>query len=186
MTRLTASLAGAEFKLALASADTRCCTAMRHLTAIPRLATWFAAIAATFAAAPAVAHARVSRPSKARHHRRSPSRPALINPNDPSTWPAGFNPNDPSTYPPITHTATPSELRRLLAPNPAHHYASMNSLLDPAFPCRGARQLRPIFIAAAQSFQLRWQILAGIAEIETRDGCDLTTSSAGAVGWTQF
>ena len=46
--------------------------------------------------------------------------------------------------------------------------------------------LLPIFRAAASKYNLPWQILAAINEIETNYGADLSVSSAGAVGWMQF
>ena len=46
--------------------------------------------------------------------------------------------------------------------------------------------LLPIYKAAAVQYGVPWQILAGINEIETNYGSDLSVSSAGAVGWMQF
>ncbi len=46
--------------------------------------------------------------------------------------------------------------------------------------------LLPIYKAAAVQYGVPWQILAGINEIETDYGSDLSVSSAGAVGWMQF
>ncbi len=46
--------------------------------------------------------------------------------------------------------------------------------------------LLPIYRAAAAQYDVPWQILAAINEIETNYGTDLSVSSAGAVGWMQF
>jgi Transglycosylase SLT domain/Peptidase family M23 len=46
--------------------------------------------------------------------------------------------------------------------------------------------LLPIYQAAGIEYQVPWQILASINEIETDYGRNLSVSSAGAVGWMQF
>jgi murein DD-endopeptidase MepM/ murein hydrolase activator NlpD len=46
--------------------------------------------------------------------------------------------------------------------------------------------LLPIYQAAGMQYGIRWQVLAGINEIETDYGRNLNVSSAGAVGWMQF
>jgi len=46
--------------------------------------------------------------------------------------------------------------------------------------------LLPIYQAAGIQYDVPWQVLAGINEIETDYGRNLSTSSAGAVGWMQF
>ena len=46
--------------------------------------------------------------------------------------------------------------------------------------------LLPIYQAAGIEYDVPWQVLAGINEIETDYGRDLSVSSAGAVGWMQF
>jgi len=46
--------------------------------------------------------------------------------------------------------------------------------------------LLPIYQSAAAQYDVPWQILAAINEIETNYGSDLSVSSAGAVGWMQF
>jgi membrane-bound lytic murein transglycosylase B len=46
--------------------------------------------------------------------------------------------------------------------------------------------LLPIYQAAAVQYDVPWQILAAINEIETDYGTDLSVSSAGAEGWMQF
>ena len=46
--------------------------------------------------------------------------------------------------------------------------------------------LLPIFQAAGIQYNVPWQVLAAINEIETDYGRNLSVSSAGAVGWMQF
>ncbi len=46
--------------------------------------------------------------------------------------------------------------------------------------------LLPIYRAAAVQYDVPWQILAAINEVETNYGSDLSVSTAGAVGWMQF
>jgi membrane-bound lytic murein transglycosylase B len=46
--------------------------------------------------------------------------------------------------------------------------------------------LLPIYQAAAVQYDVPWQILAAINEVETDYGTDLSVSTAGAVGWMQF
>src|SRR6202008_1269150 len=46
--------------------------------------------------------------------------------------------------------------------------------------------LLPIYRAAGIQYDVPWQVLAAINEIETDYGRNLSISSAGAVGWMQF
>jgi hypothetical protein len=46
--------------------------------------------------------------------------------------------------------------------------------------------LLPIYHAASVDYGVPWQVLAAINEVETDYGRNLSTSSAGAVGWMQF
>ena len=46
--------------------------------------------------------------------------------------------------------------------------------------------LVPIYMEAGRRYHVPWEILAGINAIETDYGRDLSTSSAGAIGWMQF
>ena len=46
--------------------------------------------------------------------------------------------------------------------------------------------LIPIYEEAGRRYDIPWQILAAINSIETNYGRDLSTSSAGAIGWMQF
>jgi murein DD-endopeptidase MepM/ murein hydrolase activator NlpD len=46
--------------------------------------------------------------------------------------------------------------------------------------------LLPIYQAAGVEYDIRWEILAAINEIETDYGRNLNVSSAGALGWMQF
>lgn len=53
-------------------------------------------------------------------------------------------------------------------------------------PCSGAKILKSIWQRAGKAFGIKWQILAGITEVESAHGCNMGPSSAGAIGWTQF
>jgi hypothetical protein len=46
--------------------------------------------------------------------------------------------------------------------------------------------LLPIYQAAGVAYGVPWQVLAAINEVETDYGLNLSTSSAGAIGWMQF
>ncbi|TML37067.1 MAG: hypothetical protein E6G29_02630 [Actinobacteria bacterium] len=46
--------------------------------------------------------------------------------------------------------------------------------------------LLPIYQAAGNQYDIRWQVLAAINEIESDYGRNLSVSTAGAVGWMQF
>ncbi|MBV9534292.1 MAG: lytic transglycosylase domain-containing protein [Solirubrobacterales bacterium] len=46
--------------------------------------------------------------------------------------------------------------------------------------------LLPIYQAAGIEYDVPWQVLAAINEVETDYGRNLSVSSAGAVGWMQF
>jgi hypothetical protein len=46
--------------------------------------------------------------------------------------------------------------------------------------------LIPIYQAAGIEYQVPWQVLGAINEIETDYGRNLSVSSANAVGWMQF
>ena len=46
--------------------------------------------------------------------------------------------------------------------------------------------LLPIYQAAGSQYGVRWEILAAINEVETDYGRNLSTSTAGALGWMQF
>jgi hypothetical protein len=47
-------------------------------------------------------------------------------------------------------------------------------------------RLLPIYQSAASRYGVPWEVLAGINEVETNYGQDLSVSSAGAEGWMQF
>jgi hypothetical protein len=46
--------------------------------------------------------------------------------------------------------------------------------------------LLPIYLAAAERYDVPWQALAAINEVESDYGSDVNVSSAGAAGWMQF
>jgi hypothetical protein len=69
-----------------------------------------------------------------------------------------------------------------LAPSPAT--GSVPNLLLDRFPIPPF--LLPIYQAAGVEYDVPWQVLAAINEIETDYGRNLSVSSAGAEGWMQF
>ncbi len=103
-------------------------------------------------------------------------------PGKPSTTPA---PPAPKPAPPIGQGGVPTPS------NPTFSYALpgpapvgvpnffIDSFQIPPF-------LLPIYQAAGIQYDVPWQILAAINEIETDYGRNLSVSSAGAVGWMQF
>ena len=48
------------------------------------------------------------------------------------------------------------------------------------------RSLVPIYMEAGHRYHVPWEVLAAINSIESDYGRDLSTSSAGAIGWMQF
>jgi Transglycosylase SLT domain/Peptidase family M23 len=95
-------------------------------------------------------------------------------------------PTKPATPPPpVTKSGVPTPS------NPTYSYALpgpapigvpnffISSFQIPPF-------LLPIYQAAGIEYDVPWQVLAGINEIETDYGRNLSVSSAGAVGWMQF
>ena len=91
----------------------------------------------------------------------------------------------PKPPPPVTPSGVPTPS------NPTYSYAVpgpapigvpnffIDSFQIPPF-------LLPIYQAAGSEYDVPWQILAAINEIETDYGRNLSVSSAGAVGWMQF
>jgi membrane-bound lytic murein transglycosylase B len=71
-------------------------------------------------------------------------------------------------------------------------WSSLTALAPPAFGSGEATRfpgplfLLPIYEAAAAQYNVPWQVLAAINEIETDWGRNTSTSSAGAQGWMQF
>jgi hypothetical protein len=71
-------------------------------------------------------------------------------------------------------------------------WAALTPLAPPEFGAGEATRfpgplfLLPIFQAAATQYNVPWQILASINEIETDFGANTSRSSAGAMGWMQF
>ena len=91
----------------------------------------------------------------------------------------------PTPPPPVTKSGVPTPA------NPTYSFALpgaapigvpnffINSFQIPPF-------LLPIYQAAGIQYDVPWQILAAINEIETDYGRNLSVSTAGAVGWMQF
>jgi membrane-bound lytic murein transglycosylase B len=102
--------------------------------------------------------------------------------------PAGAQPAGPATVP----AGTPNGV----APAPqavGGEAGALASLLDTSAVSAQALDfyriplfLLPVYQAAAIQYDVPWQILAGINEVETDYGSDLSVSTAGAVGWMQF
>ena len=68
------------------------------------------------------------------------------------------------------------------APNPSGKIPSFNSGLVAPAPCSNTALLIPIYEQAGATYDIPWQVLAGINQVETDFGCNLSTSSAGAIG----
>ncbi len=77
--------------------------------------------------------------------------------------------------------ANPTFFDALPGPSPVHGVPNfvIQKFKVPIF-------LLPIYQAAGIQYGVRWEVLAGINEIETDYGRNLNVSSAGAVGWMQF
>ena len=101
---------------------------------------------------------------KAKHPTPAPVNPATVGPTGPGV-PTPANPSFSFALP------TPSPLG---VPN-----FFIDSFQIPPF-------LLPIYQAAGIEYDVPWQVLAAINEIETDYGRNLSVSSAGAVGWMQF
>src|SRR4051812_11289326 len=71
-------------------------------------------------------------------------------------------------------------------------WQALTPLAPPPFPGSAAQDfpgpyfLLPIYQAAATQYDVPWQVLAAINEVETNWGANMGPSSAGAVGWMQF
>ncbi len=111
--------------------------------------------------APAPApHSRPQPPAQSHSSAPAPSTPA---PSAPVTLPSAPNP--------FLSTGT-------FSPTTVPDFV-INSFDIPPF-------LIPIYQAAGTEYGIPWQVLAGINQIETDFGRDLSVSSAGALGWMQF
>ena len=111
---------------------------------------------------------------------------SLINPS------AGTNPKakvKPKTPPPLAGLRLPNGLPT--AANPTLSVA-LPGPAQPGIPDFFIEKFRippfliPIYQAAGTQYNVPWQILAAINEIESDYGRDLSRSSAGAIGWMQF
>ncbi len=100
-------------------------------------------------------------------------------PNGPTTTPPGAGGNANTVAPaPQAIGGEAGELPSLLAGSAVSAQA-LSFYRIPLF-------LLPIYQAAAIQYDVPWQILAAINEVETDYGTDLSVSTAGAVGWMQF
>ncbi len=101
-------------------------------------------------------------------------------PHNPSSPPPNSKPAPPVSPNGIPNPTNPSY--SLALPNPAQIGVPnffIDSFAIPPF-------LLPIYQAAGIQYDVPWQVLAAINEIETDYGRNLSVSSAGAVGWMQF
>ena len=80
--------------------------------------------------------------------------------------------------------ASPSALTPLLPGSLGGSIAGIPSFFIESF--QVPPFLLPIFQAAGAAYDIPWQVLAAINEVETDYGRDLSVSSAGAEGWMQF
>jgi hypothetical protein len=113
--------------------------------------------------APAAQHKKATDPASKRSHPKKPSKPAKL--------PTGKG--VPSANNPTFSLSLPGP-----APIGVPNFF-INSFQIPPF-------LIPIYQAAGIEYQVPWQVLGAINEIETAYGRNLSVSSAGAVGWMQF
>jgi Transglycosylase SLT domain/Peptidase family M23 len=109
----------------------------------------------------------------------------LKQPKAPKSKSKGHKKSTPAPPPPVTKSGVPTPS------NPTYSYSLpgpapigvpnffIDSFQIPPF-------LLPIYQAAGSEYDVPWQILAAINEIETDYGRNLSVSSAGAVGWMQF
>ncbi len=100
--------------------------------------------------------------SKSKHHKSTPKPPPPVTP---SGVPTPSNPTYSYAVPGPAPIGVPNFF--------------IDSFQIPPF-------LLPIYQAAGSEYDVPWQILAAINEIETDYGRNLSVSSAGAVGWMQF
>jgi cell wall-associated NlpC family hydrolase len=119
------------------------------------------------------------RPPAARHHHLSKSLPPqhLTVPENPAPLAA--------TFPPSDSGATANQFAGMGPQNTG--IEDLSVLLGLVSHYHGPPKfLIPIYKAAAHRYHVPWQLLAAINWIETDYGRDLSTSSAGAIGWMQF
>jgi Transglycosylase SLT domain/Peptidase family M23 len=107
-----------------------------------------------------------------------------------------------ASRPPHAHAPSPQAFARpphAFAPSPQLVAGRIGPLhvghLSAAFPPAPIRALGfyriplfllPIYQAAAARYEVPWELLAAINEVETDYGNDLAVSPAGAIGWMQF
>jgi hypothetical protein len=88
------------------------------------------------------------------------------------------------TPPPGTTPGTPAAEGGIGFPLPAPGTPRFASLSNPPLPIPA--QIKNLYVAAANKYQMPWTLLAGIGMEESRHGRNNTTSSAGALGLMQF
>jgi cell wall-associated NlpC family hydrolase len=119
------------------------------------------------------------RPPAPRHHHLSKSLPPQH-----ITVPANPAPLA-STFPPSDTSAAPNEFAGMGPQNTG--IEDLSVLLGLVSHYNGPPKfLIPIYKAAGHRYHVPWQLLAAINWIETDYGRNLSTSTAGAIGWMQF
>jgi len=103
----------------------------------------------------------------------------------PSAPPANFGPPAaPRNVPLRNRDGSPASSNPTLFNAPAPQSGSVPNFIIDHF--RVPIFLLPIYQSAGTQYGIPWQVLAGINEIETDYGRNLSVSTAGAVGWMQF
>ncbi len=109
----------------------------------------------------------------------------------PKTTSTSSSPQKPASKPSTKPTQNPGGGGALTPSNPTFSYSlpGQSATAVPNFFIENFQIppfLLPIYQAAGIEYNVPWQVLAAINEIETDYGRNLSVSSAGAVGWMQF
>lgn len=154
---------------------------------------------------PATANTQADKPSGIPAPNHGDDAAAPRRPEHPSE-PAPTADASPAVTPVRTHRRASRTTTAVHRPHRKHHvtetgpvfpsvfvdWAALTPLAPPEFGAGEASRfpgplfLLPIYQAAAAQYNVPWQILASINEIETNFGANTSRSSAGAVGWMQF
>ena len=109
----------------------------------------------------------------------APVTPAPSSGSTTSTTPAGGSARTPASVNPKSWTGSVSPNPSLTAPVTDLSGLAADANRPPSF-------LIPIYMEAGRRYDVPWTVLAAINSIESDYGRDLSTSTAGAVGWMQF
>ncbi len=120
-----------------------------------------------------------------RHHRGQSQAGGGFSSSAPHPAGASKTPGGGSTTVPAP-TAAPEQFQSL-EPSLALPLSQSNPLVDFFISTyRTPPFLLPIYLAAAERYDVPWQVLAAINEVESDYGSNVNVSSAGAEGWMQF